>query len=421
MFCFSNFCSIMILGDDMMVKKRLIFHVDVNNAFLSWTAVDLIRRGNKQDIRKIPSIIGGDEKARHGIVLAKSPVAKKYGVITAETIYSARKKCPNLKVFPPDYNLYKRQSNLLYRYLSNYTPVIEQYSVDECFLDMTGTSLLYKEPLELAYKIKDDIKNLYGFTVNVGIGNNKLCAKMASDFEKPDKVHTLFNEEIEKKLWPLPVEDLFMVGRKSTPLLKQLNINTIGDLAKTDLYLLKKYFKSQGILMKEYANGVDNSELETNRNKNKCISVSRTFPKDIEDEEELKKILFSQADEVSSELRRQHQYAKTVAVTYKNSEFITYSHQMKLYNQTNVTTEIYKAVENLFDRSWKGDSIRNIGIRLSDLVTVKEKQLSLFETEVESNNDKIQEVLDKINDKYGRKSIVTANSLENLNNKKDTE
>lgn len=406
-------------GGGKVSNTRLIFHVDVNNAFLSWTAVNLLKKGYKQDIRKIPAIIGGDEKARHGIVLAKSPVAKRFGIVTAETLYSARKKCPDLKVYPPDYKLYKEQSDILYQYLSNYTPKIERYSIDECFLDMSGTSFLYKDPIVIAHKIKDEIKKLYGFTVNVGIGNNKLCAKMASDFEKPDKVHTLFADEIEKKMWTLPVEELFMVGKRSVPLLKQLNINTIGDLAKTDIYILKKYFKNQGILMKEFANGIDESEVEKERTQNKCISVSRTLPEDINNPEKLKKVLFSEAEEVSVELRRQHQYAKTIAVTYKNSRFETYSHQMKLYNQTNVTSEIYKTLVDLFDRSWRGDDIRNIGVRLSDLVLVKEKQLSLFETENESNNDKIQEVLDKINEKYGRSSIMTANNLQDLNIKKN--
>lgn len=193
------------------MEKRIIFHIDVNNAFLSWTAVHKLKSGEKLDIRKIPSVIGGDEKTRHGIVLAKSPVAKKFGIKTAETLYSARKKCPNLKVFPSEFDWYYEQSNNMYNYLCTYTPIIERFSIDECFLDLTGTSLLYKNYEELAYKIKDDIKKQFGFTVNVGIGNNKLCAKMASDFEKPDKVHTLYKKEIQDKMWPLPIEDLFMV------------------------------------------------------------------------------------------------------------------------------------------------------------------------------------------------------------------
>ena len=210
------------------MKERIIFHIDVNNAFLSWTAILLLKQGYKQDIRKIPSIIGGDEKERRGIVLAKSPIAKKYGIQTAETIYQAKKKCPSLQIFPANFEWYSKQSNNFYNYLTQYSPTIEQFSVDECFVDMTGTNYLYKNYEELAYKIKEDIKKIYGFTVNVGIGNNKLCAKMASDFEKPDKVHTLYSYEIEEKMWPLPVGDLFMIGKKTTEVLNKLNINTIG-------------------------------------------------------------------------------------------------------------------------------------------------------------------------------------------------
>lgn len=394
------------------MRERLIFHVDVNNAFLSWTAVSLLKKGYRYDIRTIPSIIGGDETKRRGIVLAKSPVAKRMGIVTAETIYSARKKCPSLQIFPPDHALYHQQSKLLYQYLSQYTPKIEQYSIDECFLDMTGTSLLYRDPIALAYKIKDEIYQKYGFTVNVGIGNNKLCAKMASDFEKPNKVHTLFETEIQQKLWPLPVSDLFMIGKSATTLLRQLHITTIGELATVDLSLLKKYFKSQALFMKNFANGRDDSEVEAERGKNKCISVSETLPYDMEDPLKLKKILHHQAEEVGRELRKQKGYAKTIAVTFKNNQFESYSHQTKLHNQTNVTEEIYQTVVLLFDRSWKKDPIRNIGIRLSDFVLNREKQISLFETAKEEKNDKIQEVLDQIKDKYGSSSIISASLLE---------
>ena len=394
-----------------MEKKRLIFHVDVNNAFLSWTAVALLKKGYAIDIRNICSIIGGDENLRKGVVLAKSPIAKKLGIKTAETIYSARRKSPQVKVFPPDYNLYHEQSDLLYKYLSQFTPKIERYSIDECFLDMTGTSLLYADPLKLAYKIKDEIQTKYGFTVNVGIGNNKLCAKMASDFEKPDKVHTLFAEEIESKLWPLPVGDLFMVGNQTATILHKMNIYTIGQLANTDLVILKKYFKNQlGDFLKRSALGIDDSEVESeSKNQNKCISISETLPKDIADSEELKKILYYQTEKVTRKLRRQKQYCLTVAISFKNSNFEKYSHQQKLYNQTNVTEEIYREVVKLFDHSWRHDSIRNIGIRLSDLVQIKEQQLSLFDKDVDKNNDKIQEVVDSIKDKYGPNSIYLGN------------
>ena len=234
------------------MNKRIIFHIDVNNAFLSWTAVLLLKEGYKIDIRKISSIIGGDENKRHGIVLAKSPIAKKYGIKTAETLYMARKKCSNLQIFPPNYSWYYKESFLFHNYLKQFTPNVEKYSVDEAFLDFSGTNYMYKDYILLANQIKDNIKEKYGFTVNVGIGNNMLCAKMASDFEKPDKVHTLFLNEVQEKMWPLPIEDLFMVGKSTAKTLRNIGINTIGELANTDILNKKKHFKNQAQFFKGF-------------------------------------------------------------------------------------------------------------------------------------------------------------------------
>lgn len=395
------------------MKERIIFHIDVNNAFLSWTAVDLLKNGYQQDIRKIPAIIAGDEEKRRGIVLAKSPIAKKFGVKTAETIYQAKKKCPSLQIFPPNFRIYYQQSKNLVNYLKQYTPIMEQYSIDECFLDMTGTSYLYNNYIELAYKIKNDIKKMYGFTVNIGIGNNKLCAKMASDFEKPDKVHTLFQNEIKDKLWPLDVGDLFMCGRKSKEVLNSMNIYTIKDLAHADEKQLERHFKSQAKYLKEAAWGVDFSKVEEKSSKNQSISISETLPFDMSDEEKIKEILFRQTQEVTRELRMKKLYVKTVAVIYKSKDFTSSSAQTKLSNPTDDTKEIYTKVIEVFEESFKKEPIRLIGVRLADLKSTKEKQLSLFEinNEDSNNNDEsIQKTMDKINEKFG-KSLVAPASL----------
>ena len=390
--------------------ERIIFHIDVNNAFLSWTAVYLLNNGYKQDIRTIPSIIGGDESNRHGVVLAKSPVAKKIGIVTAETIYSAKRKCKNLQVFAPNYKWYREQSDLMYNYLTQYTPDIERYSIDECFLDMTGTNLLYKNYLELAIHIKDEIKEKYGFTVNVGIGNNKLCAKMASDFEKPDKVHTLFKEEIEEKLWPLPVNDLLMVGKKTTQELKKYNITTIKDLANADIDMLKKHFKNQAEFLKKSANGIDESKVAPKSPKNRSISTTKTLPYDYKEIEKLKEELFVQAQEVTRELRKQNEFATTVSIIYRNSMFQNYSRQTKLSSPTNTAQEVYKSVVNLLENTWKGEPIRLIGIRISGFKDRKDTQLTLFdETNVNNDNDNnIEQVLDEINNKFGRNCVIPA-------------
>ena len=387
------------------MKDRIIFHVDVNNAFLSWSAVYLLNHDYKKDIRKIPSVIGGDEKKRTGIVLAKSPIAKRYNIITGETLYSARKKCPNIEIFSPLFSWYYKESNLMYSYLKNYTPNIERFSVDECFLDMTGTNLLYKDYLSLAYKIKDDIKEQFGFTVNVGIGNNKLCAKMASDFEKPDKVHTLFKDEITNKMWPLPIEELFMVGKKMSIKLKALNINSIGDLANTPLNTLKINFKNQANFLKNSALGIDNSCVITN-NERLSISTSQTLPYDYEDKEKILKILQEQTDQVARQLRNSKKYCKNIAVTYKNNNFVNYTHQKSLYNAINESNEIYEIVKEIFSKSYRNDPLRLIGVRLGDFVTDRNCQISLFEEVKEKN--KFQETLDKLQNKFGEKSIFKA-------------
>ncbi len=392
-----------------MPLKRIIFHIDVNNAFLSWTAVHLLKKGEKLDIRKIPSIIGGDEKSRHGIVLAKSPVAKKLGIKTADTIYSARKKCANLKIYPPEFDWYQKMSNKMYTYLCDYTPNIERFSIDECFLDFTGTSFLYNDYLELAYHIKEDIKNKFGFTVNVGIGNNKLCAKMASDFEKPDKVHTLYQEEIEKKMWPLPIEDLFMVGKKTSEVLRGINIRTIGDLAHAPNQLLERYFKNQAIFLKRSALGIDDSKVAPRIPKKESISISETLPFDYQDRTKLKEVLFRQVEDVTRQLRREKKYTSTVAIIYKNNRFQKYSAQSKLKNATDNTKEIYKLAVDIFEKSYKEDPIRLIGVRLADLTTKGEQQLSLFEKDISNDKEsEIQSIVDEINEKFGKSLIIPA-------------
>ena len=400
------------------MKERIIFHIDVNNAFLSWTAVYLLKNGFNKDIRKVPSIIGGDEHSRRGIVLAKSPVAKKYGIVTAEPIYQARKKCPILEIYPSNYSWYQEKSNELMTYLKNYSPDQEQLSVDECFLDMTGMKYIYDDLIELAYKIKDEIKTKFGYTVNIGIANNKLCAKMASDFEKPDKVHTLFNYEIKEKMWPLPVNDLYMCGKKTAEQLNKLNIKTIGDLANTNIKILEKYFKSYGKYLKEAANGIDNSKVEKRKSKNKSISTTTTLPHNYKDIDSLKRIILNQVEEITRELRDKKLYAKTVGVIFKNKDFISYSAQETFDKPTDNTKEILNKTYKVLEENYKEDEIRLIGVRLSNLTQEKQEQISLFEENKEEGEDILQKTMDKINNKFG-KSLINPASFNNISKKKE--
>ena len=388
--------------------NRIIFHVDVNNAFLSWTAVYLLKNNYGVDIRKIASVIGGDEEKRHGIVLAKSPVAKQYNINTAETLYSARKKCPNLKVFPPMMDLYHEQSKKLYDYLSQYTPIIEQFSIDECFLDLSNTKYLYDDIIALAYKIKDEIKEMYGFTVNVGVANNKLCAKMASDFTKPDKVHTLFSEEIKTKMWPLDVSDLLYIGKSSTEILHRIGIKTIGDLANCEENFLKPYFKNRAIEIINSAKGIDDSNVIEYVAKNKCLSISTTLIKDTNNEHELKNVLLDLSNQLAIRLRKEKLYANVAAITYKDSNLRGYSKQKKISNNTNNTMEIYNAILSIYNEIDKNILIRNIGIRLSDLTNNSNKQISLFDSNHEYSSNNIQNIIDEINIKYKNTKIMPA-------------
>lgn len=392
------------------MAERIIFHIDVNNAFLSWTAVQLLEEGYNIDIRTIPAIIAGDESKRHGIVLAKSPIAKKYGIVTAETIYQAKMKCPNLKIFSPNHEIYQRKSKQLMNYLKTFTPIMEQFSIDECFLDMTGTKYLYTNHLELAYKIKDEIKEKFGFTVNVGIGNNKLCAKMASDFEKPDKVHTLLKSEIKEKLWPLPVNDLFMCGKKTSIELNKMNIYTIKDLAEYDFQKLEKKFKSQAKYLKQAAWGIDESKVEERKDKRQSISTTRTLPHDEENKEKLKEVLFVQTEDVCRQLREQNLYASTIAIIYKDKYFKSTTVQEQLENATDNTKEILKKINSLFEKSYNNIPVRLIGVRLANLTKFKNTQVSLFDTEIDNNSkeESIQKTVDKINKKFGSSLIMPA-------------
>ena len=210
---------------------KIYFHVDVNSAFLSWSALKALQDGGTVDLRTIPAVVGGDETKRHGVVLAKSGPAKQYGIKTGESLFAARTKCPGLTVVPPDFDWYVQNSKALIQILNDYTPDVEQYSIDEAFLDMTGTEALFGPPLTAAHTIRRRVRRELGFTVNVGIAPNRLLAKMASDFQKPDKVHTLYLYEVEKKMWPLPVGELFGVGPSAAKKLNSCGIYTIGNLA----------------------------------------------------------------------------------------------------------------------------------------------------------------------------------------------
>lgn len=389
-----------------MFSKRLIFHIDVNSAYLSWEACYRLQHGETLDLREVPSAIGGNPKNRHGIILAKSIPAKKYNITTGESLYTALKKCPNLLVVPPKYDLYMKCSNSMMSILEEYSPQIQRFSVDECFMDLTYTNL-NMDPISIATKIKNQIKNTLGFTVNIGISTNKLLAKMASDFEKPDKIHTLYEHEIKEKMWPLPIEDLFMVGRSTAPKLRALNINTIGDLAHYDLDILKYEFKSFGITLWNYANGIENSSvLSESHNTMKSIGNSATIAYDITNKEDAYKIILSLVETVAIRLRNSGCYCRVISIHVKNSSFMNYSKQIKLFNPTDSTMNIFNTCCKLLDTLWIGDPIRHIGVHVSDLSSNTTYQISLFDEKQIEKTKALDRTIDEIREKFGDYSVV---------------
>ena len=397
---------------------KIILHVDCNNAFLSWTAVDMLNRGSKIDIRNRYAVIGGDEFTRHGIVLAKSMPAKKCGVVTAETIFSARKKCPYLDVYPPQFEVYRKYSDRMYTYLCNYSDKIERFSIDECFIDYTDSYKRFGDPVKIAYKIKNDIRDNFGFTVNVGIGNNKLLAKMASDFSKPDKVHTLFIDEIKEKMWPLDVNDLFMIGKASSKRLHDMGINTIEELANTDIEFLVKHFKSMGKMMWEYANGIDNSEVESDRGNPKSISTSVVLPYDYSNIDDIKKVLKELSIETCKRLRKKKMYTQNVGIWIKYNNFSKVSKQIMLDKLINDESNIYDNACKLFDKLYNIEDdkkVRGLCVFISNLTDKYKVQLSLLDNtnikEDEIDKD-LKKTLLEIKKKYGDKSITYADRID---------
>ena len=392
--------------------EKIIMHIDVNNAFLSWTAVDLLENGYNVDIRNVESIIGGDESKRHGIVLAKSMVAKRKGVRTAETIRDAKRKCNNLQIFPPNYELYVKKSNEFFNLISKYTPDIEKLSIDEGFIDYTNIKNLYGDPIRFAYKLKREIKTTLGFTVNIGIANNKLCAKMASDLLKPDRVHTIFKDEVVKKMYPLPIEDLYGVGKSSSKRLRELKINTIGDLANANYDLLYRYFKNQTSRLINSARGIDDSIVNVKRKEREGISHSVTTSYNLNSLDEIYKVLYPLTERVCMSLRKKQKYSYQVSVTLKDKFFKVYSHQRRLKNPTNNTDEIFIIAKELVKELWNEEGIRLVGISLSKFTDKINHQISMFDdTKDIQNNYNLDKTLDILKNKYGNNIIGKASQL----------
>ena len=394
--------------------EKVIFHVDVNSAYLSWEAVYRRKyRGEVLDLRDIPSAVGGDVNQRHGIILAKSMPAKAYGIRTGDSIWEARQKYGPLTIVPPDYSLYDRSSHALLTLLREYSPDVEQYSIDEAYVDMSGTQKLFGSPEQAADRIRERIREELGFTVNIGISENKLLAKMASDFRKPDRTHTLFAQEIPLKLWPLPVSELFFVGRASAKKLCNLGIYTIGDLARTDVEILKRHRKKQGELIWNFANGRDFSLVEAVPPPNKGYGNSTTIPVDVTSASQASLVLLALAETVGARLRKDGKKAEVLSVSIKDYLFQTASHQCRLPAPTNITEELHRHACSLFLKLWDGLPIRHLGIhtgRIQDENAMR--QMELFDTRDYGKLERLDRAVDTIRRRYGMDAVKRAVFLE---------
>ena len=393
--------------------KRLIMHVDVNSAFLSWEAARRVAQG-QDDLRLIPSAIGGDREKRTGVILAKSIPAKAFNITTGEPVAQALRKCPDLVLAPPDFRLYEKSSKAFMDICRRYAPAVEKFSIDECFLDMTGTGHMYPDPVATAHKLKDEIRDTLGFTVNVGVAENKILAKMASDFEKPDKVHTLFREELPEEFWPLPVGDLFLVGHATREKLEKAYIETIGDLARADLENIQVLIgKKLGKQLHDYANGIDDSPVVSQPEEMKGYGNSTTLEEDVTTTDEAHRIILALADSTAARRRADGAKAYCVVVTIRDRNFKDRSHQRKLAEPTDVTTEIYDVCKKLLAELWDGHTpLRLLGVSLTNVTHEETVQFSLFEDEKRDRSRKLDKALDAIRGKYGTDSIVRAAALQ---------
>lgn len=397
-----------------MSGERLIFHIDVNSAFLSWESVyRLSQDPDALDLRTVPSAVGGDQKTRHGIILAKSTPAKRYGVTTGEPVAQALRKCPDLILVPSRFELYVESSRKLIRLLEEYTPDIEKFSIDEAFLDMTGTIHLFGDPVQTADAIRNRIRDELGFTVNIGIAPNKLLAKMASDFEKPDKTHTLFSWEIPSKLWPLPIRELFFVGGSAQKKMERIGIRTIGDLAAADLDILKSHLgEKYAVQIHQYANGIDDDPVESRAAANKGYGNSVTLSRDVSDTDTACQVLLSLAETVGARLRADHVLCNSVCVELKDWQFHVQSHQAPLPYPTDSTSVIYEKACSLLKEFWDLTPVRLIGLRTGKISDHQYVQMSLFEDERSEKLKNLDKAVDSIRNRFGTDSIKRASFLQ---------
>ena len=400
------------------MAESVIFHVDANSAFLSWSAAYRVKvLGEALDLRDVPSVVAGEKEMRHGVILARSIPAKKFGVQTGEPLFQALQKCPELIVIPPDYPMYVEASRHFVEMLRQFSPAVEQYSIDEAWVDMTGTERLWGSPLLAAEKMRRRIKEELGFTVNIGISSNKLLAKMAGDFEKPDKIHTLFPEELEQKFWPLPVRDLFLVGPATEKKLKLMGIYTIGQLAKADVRLLRHRLGKHGETVWHFANGRNADAVLPQPMANKGYGNSVTTATDILTAEHAYQVVLGLCETVGARMRKDGKCGSCICVHLRTNEFQQFSHQKKLHGATNITEEIFRIACQIFDEAWdRVTPLRQLGVQVTQLSEEPYQQYDLISGVTAQQDEKklrLDETVDALRDRFGEDVIRRAKFAQN--------
>ncbi|HCX65361.1 MAG TPA: DNA polymerase IV [Eubacteriaceae bacterium] len=399
-------------------KRSEIFLVDMNAFFISCESA------RNPSLKEHPSAVAGDPKNRTGIILAANYPARALGVKTAMNVYQAVKLCPQLILVPPDHAYYREKSQEMMALLNHFSPVIQQNSIDEAWLDMTGTEKIFGPPVQAAKKIQTAIQEQLNLPCSIGISENKFLAKMAADLKKPLGITTLYREEISKKLWPLPIGEMHGVGKKTQQLFNAQGLFTIGDLAKADTSLLIRLCGLHGEKLHQLARGIDRSKVEHHCHDDvKSIGNSTTLSKDLTDLEEGKRVLLQMAEKVGQRARAQNKKGRTVQITVKFNDFTTITRQTSSTPTYNTQT-IYEIASDLFAALQRKKPIRLLGVTLSGFDREEALQLSFLDErtssekkEPESKRDTLDKTLDLIKNKYGnatvqRGSLISKNKEE---------
>ena len=398
-------------SDNAPKADRVILHCDMNGFFAS---VELLDR---PDLRDVPMAVSGDPESRHGIILAKNEVAKAYGIVTAETIWQARKKCPALVTVPPHHEKYKYYSKLINEIYLEYTDQVEPFSVDESWLDVTASQKLFGSGKEIADEIRRRVREKYELTLSAGVSFNKIFAKMGSEYKKPDATTVISRENFREILWPLDIGELFFVGGATAGKLRKCGIETIGDLANSDRSMVSGLLGRHGGEIHDYANGLDETPVLRfdQRAKAKSVGHNFTFSRDLQGEEDIKKAVMSISSEVASRLRKNHMKAFGVKVDIKNRALKVISRQTQLTNPTNLTDVISETAVDIIRSSWNiNEPIRMLsitGINLCD--EDQAEQLSLFASENirTEQGEKVERTMDDIRKKFGSDAISFAGTM----------